>query len=339
MAPKIEISKSSIPIVWIDTSIILKMCILQSSPEQLDKIQRPIIKRLYDLIYKYGRAGKIICPLADQEGEVWIKREEWMDTIRDLSLGIECISEKEIQDNQMAKAMRAYATNAPLIELSYLDAFHDDPVDELMDTLKERIFVTTNYDIVLGSDYRRKINKEILDRLNIQRVKNVTAGISFETQLKSEFTGSISAVIEMAKAFANQEIQNEEDSYNCFWATINLQGQLKTWEYICGKANDLGGLIGFYKSDYYARCPYANLTCNLYAKIMIDPQPIRTGDPMDITHISTLMPFSDLFITDKAWSAFLKRKSFDKLYNSTVCYIGDSSAIESFFKRIDENIC
>ena len=105
--PKIEIRKSSIPIVWLDTSIITKMCILRTSPEQLEENQRICIERLYELVYKYGRAGKIICPLADQEGEVWIKRDEWMDTIRNLSLGIECLSLKEIQDNQLYKAMKS----------------------------------------------------------------------------------------------------------------------------------------------------------------------------------------------------------------------------------------
>lgn len=335
--PKIEIEKSPIPIVWLDTSIITKMCILRHTPDKLEKHQRCSIERLYNLVYEYGHAGKIICPLADQEGEVWVKRDEWMDTIRDISLGIECVSLKEIQDNQQQKAMAAYFANAPSIRLSYIDAFHDDPVDELKETLRQPYFVTVNYGIIFGEEYHRKNNKELLEKLNLQRARNVSAGTKFETQLRSEFTGEISAIIEMAKALANGEVQNEEEGFNAFWATINLNGQIAAWDYISGKSNDLEGLITFHRSEYSTMCPYHNLSCNLYAKIMIDPQPIKSGDPMDITHISTLMPYSDLFITDNAWSTFLNKKAFNKVYNTTVCYIGDSKVIEDFFRSINNS--
>ena len=89
-----------------------------------------------------------------------------------------------------------------------------------MDTLKEPIFVTTNYGIVFGADYHRNKNKVIIEKLNLQRAKNVASGTSFETQLKSEFTGEISAIIGMANALANGDIQNEEDQFNAFWATV-----------------------------------------------------------------------------------------------------------------------
>ena len=60
------------------------------------------------MVCELSQAGKIICPLADQEGEVWINRKDWVDTIRELSLGIECLSLKEVQDNQLHKAMSSY---------------------------------------------------------------------------------------------------------------------------------------------------------------------------------------------------------------------------------------
>lgn len=335
--PKIVIEKSPIPIVWLDTSIITKMCMFRHTPDKLEPPQRCKIERLYNLVYEYGRAGKIICPLADQEGEVWAKRDEWMDTIRDISLGIECVSIKEVQENQQQKAMAAYLAKAPSIRLSYMDAFHKDPVKELKEKLRQPFFLTVNYGIIFGEEYHRKNNKVFLEKLNLQRTRNVSAGTKFETQLRSELSGEISAIIEMVKALANGNVQNEEEEFNAFCATINLNGQLAAWEYNSGKLNDLDGLIAFHRSDYNTMCPYHNLSCNLYAKIMIDPQPIRSGDPMDISHISTLMPYSDLFITDNAWSTFLNKKDFNKVYNTTVCYIGDSEVIDDFFRGIDKN--
>ena len=55
---------------------------------------------------------------------------------------------------------------------------------------------------------------------------------------------------------------------------------------------------------------------------------------MDIKHIYTLMPYSDLFITDKAMSAFLKSKEYDKKYNTQVCYIGDNDQMKDFFQNL-----
>jgi len=69
---------------------------------------------------------------------------------------------------------------------------------------------------------------------------------------------------------------------------------------------------------------------------MIDKQKIRSGDMMDIHHVSTLMPYCDLFITDKAVSAFLKRKGLDRLYGTKVCYIGDTEDIGAFFANSKE---
>ena len=67
---------------------------------------------------------------------------------------------------------------------------------------------------------------------------------------------------------------------------------------------------------------------------MIDPQQIKSGDPMDICHISTLMPFSNLFITDKHWSNFLNKKSYNNLYDTMICYVGDTKEIDNFFENV-----
>jgi len=46
------------------------------------------------------------------------------------------------------------------------------------------------------------------------------------------------------------------------------------------------------------------------------------------------MPYSDLFITDKAMSTFLKKKRFDVKYNTRICYIGDVDEMEEFFQSL-----
>jgi len=332
--PIVKIEKSKIPIVWLDTSIITNMTILLKSPEKLEEIQRRRIEKIYNQVYEYGHAGRVICPLAEQEGEVWINRSDWMDTIRDLSLGIECLSLKEIQDRQLHKAMKAYVNNEPLIDLSYLDAFYKDPIIELQDVIQQPIFITVDHGIIFGADYRRDSNKRLIKIQNESREMNVEQGKTFEDQFASEIEGEIQAVVKMARDFADGKVEDERDEFNKMAACINLNHKLLAWEDISGKANDIEGLISFHKSDYYIECPYVKLQCSLYAKIMIDPQPIKSGDPMDITHISTLMPFSDLFITDKHWSTFLNRQSYNEKYDTRLAYVGDTEEINDFFEMV-----
>lgn len=142
------------------------MTILRISPDKLESTQRKRIESLYNRVYEHTRSGRIICPLAEQEGEVWINRTEWMETIRELSLGIECVSLKDIQDRQLQEAMKAYVNSDEVISLSYLDAFDDDPVKDLKEVVKQSVFVAVDYDIFLGADYRRETNARIIEGLN-----------------------------------------------------------------------------------------------------------------------------------------------------------------------------
>jgi hypothetical protein len=87
MTPSIKINKSPIPILWIDTSIIFNMTLLRLG-RKLDSVQKMRIEHLYQAIKKATREGKLICPLADQDEEIWIERKECLKTIHEFSLGI-----------------------------------------------------------------------------------------------------------------------------------------------------------------------------------------------------------------------------------------------------------
>ncbi len=330
---EVKIEKCPIPIVWLDTSIITNLSICKSNPDKLQKVTHDRLSRIYELIYTYGRAGKIICPLAEQEQEVWIGRDDWLNTINELSLGIECICLKEIEDNQIHKAMKAYVEDKKVIELNYSDVFYEDPVDELKEALSQPFYVTLNYDIIFGAEYHRNKNPKLLNELNLKRENNVKNRVTFDQQLRSEIMGDINSLIKMAQDFFTGKTK-EEDNFNAFWGAVNLSGILNYWNSLDSKKHGIKGLLSFYKSEYYSSLPFPDLTCSLFAKIMTDPQPIRSGDPMDIKHISTLMPFSDLFITDNAWSKFLNKKKYDQKYRTDICYIGDMGEIEQFFQKL-----
>jgi len=80
--------------------------------------------------------------------------------------------------------------------------------------------------------------------------------------------------------------------------------------------------------------PYANVTCRLIAYTVTKGEPIKAGDSTDIDHISTMMPYADLFITDKAMKNVIKQQKLDLLYKTQVCYVGDTDSIDEFFSRL-----
>lgn len=327
----VKIVKSTIPILWLDTSVIVGLTQWKNNIGALEQIQKNRIGRLYDQVYKHTRAGKLICPLAEQDGEIWVEREKWLDTIHTLSLGISTLPEKGIADLQFNSFMEGFVNNESEIVLGYKDAFHKDPVNEIYETLKIPYFVTINRSLLFGEDYQKKQKNNLLTELNKQREKNVQSRVSFDKQLGKEYMGDIEALFSCFKDFLSGK---DDEHFNSFFGAINLSEKLKMWESYTGQSQDIHGLMSFYKSHHYRSIPYVNLSCNLFAKLMVDKQPIRSGDMMDIKHISTLMPYSNIFITDKAMSTFLKKRKFDELYNTTVCYIGDTDVIDGFFSEL-----
>ena len=115
----VEIIKSEIPIIWIDTSIINLMTQWKYDLCRIDSVQKERISHLYNAIYNNVRNGRLICPLAEQEGEVWIERDKWLDTIQGLSLGMETHALYSIQVNQQYLFMKAYVNAEAKISLKY----------------------------------------------------------------------------------------------------------------------------------------------------------------------------------------------------------------------------
>jgi len=327
---KVKIQKSSVPIVWIDTSIISNMTIARENPDKLQEIQLQRIYNLTQNIREASRKGRVICPLANQEMEIWIDRDSWLDTIHDLGLGISCVAPKSIQNTQLYAAIDSYAKREAEIRLSYLDLFHSDPVKELYQTLNQPVYVTVRTDVLFGAGYQKATKEKLLNKLNEQRERNVKKGIRYPRQLEREQVGELEALLIALNEYESGNY-DPDDHMNILFSRAELVQQLDHLSYRIGNEQEVSDLISFYKSPYNACIPHTNISARMFAKIMVDPQEIKTGDPSDIEHAATMIPYVDLFITDKHWRTFLRKEEIDKTYNTSICYIGDSEEIDDFF--------
>jgi hypothetical protein len=301
---------------------------------KIGKLEQPTLDRvtkLYDHIYDAARAGRLICPLAEQEAEIWVERDKWLDTMHSLTFGIETAASQSIHDNQFLAFMTAYTQQKNEVGLSYKDAFLADPVEDIREALRNPVYIAVKSGILFGENYVKDMKKRLLASLNEQRKKNVESKIDFMQQLEAEYMGELQALLILKNQFLSGEFKDENEQINAVCGAINLGQQFRMWENSSGKSNDLSGLIGYYKSEYYRAMPFTDISCNLTARMMTDRQNIRSGDNMDMNHVATLMPYSNLFITDKAMSTFLKKRRFDAKYGTRICYIGDTQEIDSFF--------
>ena len=109
----VKIIKSEVPIVWLDTSIINVMTQWKHDLCKIDDVQKERISGLYNAIYENTRKGKLICPLAEQEEEVWIERNKWLNIIHSISLGIENLitSKREIHNKANAADTKSRAAD------------------------------------------------------------------------------------------------------------------------------------------------------------------------------------------------------------------------------------
>jgi hypothetical protein len=152
--------------------------------------------------------------------------------------------------------------------------------------------------------------------------------------LELEFAAELHTLLWLQKQLASGHGTDGIGEMNALAGAMRLRSQLRMWEAFTGRADDYPGLVAFHKSQHYRAMPYTNVKCNLMAERMIDKQAIRSGDVADMNHASTLMPYSDLYVTDRAMAATLRKKGWDRLYNTTVCYVGDGEIIDAFFNGL-----
>jgi hypothetical protein len=180
MAIRVIIKKCPVPIIWLDTSIISYMTRLKHKIGKSEQTMLDRVSRLYDQIYEATRAGKLICPLAEQEAEIWVERDKWLDAMHSLTFGIETATRQSIHDNQFMAFMTAYAQQKNEVNLDYKDAFLGDPVEDLRNALRNPVYIYVKSPILFGEGYAKNTKKTLLASLNEQRKRNLESKIGFE---------------------------------------------------------------------------------------------------------------------------------------------------------------
>jgi hypothetical protein len=130
--------------------------------------------------------------------------------------------------------------------------------------------------------------------------------MEFDKALEIEYLGYKSLYTEKPSFFGR-----ERTSMEIVKSRIN-----KLWKNAGGTTEDQ--LLDFLGSKSYKCIPYTNISCNLYAKILIKEKKLGTGDIPDICHLSSMIPLCDLLVTDREMKNIVRNLGLDKKYRTKV---------------------
>lgn len=325
---EIRIEKAPIPIIWLDTSVIIRMTKYKHG-ETLTELERDRYGSLYEVLYKKVREDKIICPKADQQEEIELGfrlEKECHDLQVSLSLGISFKHRAGIDDNQRQIFMKAYIDGDKEVSLNYRDAFYKDPIKELK---SHKQFIISVFSQTKNDEVHKRIQtkRSTLEQLEKLRQEAIAKGISFEEQLKEEYTGIVQAgivAIENWTKKLNEEIMPTVDDY--FQVEI-IALPLSEWKRYSGKPEGFEGLFQFFLSDTYKCIPSVDISAKLWAKVVTGSTEIQSGDSMDIDQLSAVIPYSNYVITDRKMKNRIIELELDKKYNTEVFCISDYEKI------------
>lgn len=333
ISPKIAFEKPSVPTLWIDTSVIIKLTKIARG-EALQAIEVERLTRLKKLIDELVSAGKLLCPQADQEEEYVAQRldKEVHGDFLALSVGIRMRHRQGIFDYQVQLGMKAFVEQSQEIKIPVDMSFHGDPVDELQRSRELPFVIGTN-------PFRDDdlIARQALAKLEVQKLWEELRNQfraekrSYEQQLQEEEHGYADALIQKVQSFQ----QNLGDGTVDFWEFMGAQGFLfyKTyWKEIGGQPPGIDGLYKFFCSSYFNNLPMPRITSQLGADLLTGNQPILPGDMMDGELMSAAIPVAHWVLTDKKLAERIKRRRIDKDWGTEVFSMSD---VEELFKHLE----
>lgn len=333
--PKVTSEKPSIPTLWLDTSVIIKLTKVERG-EGLQQIEIERLTRLRDLVRELVPAGKLICPQADQEEEYVAKRldREIHREFLGLSLGINMRHRQGIFDWQAQLGMEAYVKRADAINVSLYAYFHSNPVEELEEA-RQRNLVIGAHPIrdpeILAR--REAANAEVFEAWERLRQEFVAAHRTYEEQLQEEKRGYADALAYKVEEWEKQIAAGIGD----FWAFMGVQGFLMfrvCWREMGGKPDGLEGLHTYFCSDYFNNLPTPRIGNQLGADLLTGNQIILSGDVMDVGLLSVAVPACHYVLTDRRMSDRIKRLGIDKEWGTEVCSMSDINVLFEHLERL-----
>lgn len=311
-----------IPIVWLDTNVIIDIARARKNAIQKQEIKERALK-IYDTIYQLTRKRKILCVEGEQRDEYGNRlflTKECDDLLTSLTLGLKLQHPLVTKQFQIQQMMKVYLGKQKKFKLTEAQIFHGDPINDLDRVESLGLIISVRWPIGgKQRDENIKSRDSISQRFEEIRATNVKNRKTFQRQLEDEYNANIKIILDYINKMIIKKLKGIPISTDELFQNLGILEPLHWWQYETGKMADLEGLKKFYLSEEFRNIPYIEISSKMYAKLLTDPnRAIKNSDQMDVEQMSILLPYCNYILTDAELKNRIEQFHFEKKYNVKV---------------------
>ena len=336
-----ETFKYAVPLVWVDTNVIIDMARVKSREDQDAKVTERADK-LYKTLYRLTRDEKIIYLDAEQRREFGLNPQlydECNDIQIKLSFGVFTSLPYLTHKFQMQRMMKVYLGKLDNFYLDERDIFMENPLENLQRAKKTGLIISVKH---TPSEWERneslRVRDDITKDWEFLRQARVKESITYEKALDLEYGAELNVVRnKLIKEFQNR-IKGIQPSFEDLWKDIVLLDPLHWWLLESGKRDDLEkGLTEFTNfifSEAYRSIPSVEIKSKLLAYLSVAPTPVSRGDYLDTEHLSAVLPYCDVIITDSALKHRLIELKLTEKFSKKVFSLKDIDDVLAYLESL-----
>ncbi len=316
MAVTVTCDKSPVPMLWLDSSILMDL----AKRGEIEKARAKTLAKLREVVRKAVREERLICPEWEQVREYEGRRlnAEIQEIAAGFSYGARCASSGRVQDQLVLRGLVAYIRGASSIHIPASDFFYDDPSQHVREALSSAyiVYVATerNAEWVAKRD---KSRLSLAAELEKARVGQTIDRVRFDEQLAVE-QRAVSRV--MSEAVIEYRVKAQFGLFDAkaFEAAQTYLMHLSMWRDLGGPGDELAGLFSFMNSPYYWELPTEDISCRLFADVLVNQAKVKSGDSNDISHLAMAIPVAHYVVTDKAMADRCRRRGIGTKWNTKI---------------------
>jgi hypothetical protein len=309
--------KSPVPLLWVDTSVYMDLAKMDNG-ENIEKMRATKLSRLRQVVRKAVREERLVCPRWDQKEEYEGKRlqDEIRRVAADLGCGATGLAQIGVKDREINIALHAYRDKATALEIPAKIFFSRDPIQDVRVTLDSKFIVDVAAEkpaeLLAKSEADKKITWQKMESLRKEQRRQKK---SFDEQLGLERIGESDVMIEMVDDFHRKASVGQAD----FWSYMGMWGYSSyhyLWLAMKGPGPAIGAIYSFMRSPYYWELPTQDISCRLFADLLVRECEVKIGDSRDVSHLSTAIPVAHFVVTDKAMVDRCERLGIDRKWKT-----------------------
>ncbi len=328
----IELEKSPVPIIWLDTSILLGLVNIRSG-KKFPEAER--FEQLFFRLKPHVQSGKIICPEGQQRSEFSSNDTGFSDALTELSLGIRAVHPATQQNRDLQKSMKAFLAEEKILKFSYQDSFNSSLCEDLRHALLSPFVITTisQFSDVWFANLKNSRNRVHQD-WDALRLRNLANGTKFSNQLETEICGSYRVNFEAATDFLGKIEDGIESSPAEFALYNKACRQIRIFNHLAEVHSRDLSIGDFFRSPYYYAIPEVDITTKMTAALLTRERHVLHGDPMDIEHIAQFLPIASLIVVDILMKHLITDLGLQSRSKTRVCSIRDLDEIINYVDDI-----